>query len=114
VFRSTRNIVLTLLGSAALLGCCCTSCVDARDEPERDANGNIVTDANGNPVYHHRRYYFHPWFYHGYYGSPFWTHTYSPSYSPGRSVGGSGGARPSSGATSRGGFGSTGHATAGG
>jgi hypothetical protein len=114
MFRSSRNIALTLLGSAALAGCCLTSCVQSREEPERDANGNFVRDANGNPVYH-RHYYFHPWFgYGGYhsYGYPLWhgsSYTSSPS---GVSSGTT--ARPSSGVTSRGGFGATGHATAGG
>jgi hypothetical protein len=118
VVRSSRNIVLTLLGSAALLGCCCTSCVDFRDEVARDANGNELRDDRGNVV-HHRHYYYRPWYHSGGYGySPFWTSTrsYSPSYSStGRSGGTStGGSSHSSGTTSRGGFGSTGHATAGG
>lgn len=120
--RSSRNIVLTLLGSAALLGCCCTSCVDYRDEPVKDANGNDVRDSNGHVVYH-RHYYYHPWYHSGgYYGgrSPLWTSTYgsygSSSYtSPARTgSSSSSGSMHTSGATSRGGFGSTGHATAGG
>ncbi len=119
MFRSTRNIVLTLLGSAALLGCCCVSCVDVRDEDERDANGNLVRDPNGH-VIHHRHYFYRPWWgwgHSGFYGRPWWstTGTYSPSYGrSGTSGTGIGGGRPSSGATSRGGFGSVGHATAGG
>ena len=122
--RSSRNIVLTLLGSAALCGCCLTSCVDARDDVQRDANGNEVRDAQGHVV--HRRHYFFrpwwPWWHSGGYSrgyGPFWTSTrsYSPSYtSGGRSSTGSssGGSHSTSGTTSRGGFGSTGHATAGG
>ncbi|HEY1381050.1 MAG TPA: hypothetical protein VGF55_29900 [Gemmataceae bacterium] len=120
MFRSTRNIVLTILGSAALLGCCCVSCVNVRDEDERDANGNLVRDQNGH-VIHHRHYFYHPWWVwgrSGYYGRPWWTttSTYSPSYGRSGGVGrtGSGGSRSTSGATSRGGFGSTGHAAAGG
>jgi hypothetical protein len=111
VNRSTRNIVLGLVGSALVFGCCCVSCVDVRDEPERDANGNIVR--------HQRHYYFRPWAWHsgGYYGSG-WSHGggYGRSFvpAPGRSDTGGGGSRPTSGATSRGGFGGTGHAVAGG
>jgi len=112
VDRSTRNITLGLIGSALVFGCCCVSCVDIRDEPERDANGNIVR--------HHRHVYFHwwPWYHSHYYGSGWgyggyggYGRSYAPS--PGRTTTG-GGSRPSSGATSRGGFGGTGHATAGG
>jgi hypothetical protein len=114
VFRSSRNIVLTLLGSAAMLGCCLFPSCTTRDEPVVDANGNVVRDANGNIVYHHHRYY-HPWYssgsYYGY-GWPFYHSSYSSYSSPGRSGGGSFG--NTAGATSRGGFGSTGHATAGG
>ena len=115
--RSTAKIALTLLGSAALLGCCCVSCVDVRDEQQKDANGNVVRDSRGHAV-HHRHYYYRPWWgWHGggYYGGygPFWssTRSYSPGHgsSFGRS-GGSGGGRSSSGTTSRGGFGSSGHA----
>jgi hypothetical protein len=115
MFRSSRNIVLTLLGSAAMLGCCCTSCVQPHREPVRDANGNEVRDANGQVVYHHH-YYYHPWFWYGGYNSygwPFYHGSYS-SYSPsGRVVGGGTGVGSTAGTTSRGGFGSTGHATAG-
>ena len=120
--RSTAKIALTLVGSAALLGCCCVSCVDVRDEQAKDANGNALRDQRGHVV-HHRRYYYRPWWpwWHGggYYGGygPFWTSTrsYSPSYgggSLGRTTGGgtSGGGRSTSGATSRGGFGGSGHA----
>jgi hypothetical protein len=112
VFRSSRHIALTLLGSAALFGCCLTSCVDAREEPQRDANGNVVRDANGNVVYH-RHYYFSPWFRSGPgYGYGFW-HGSSYTNRSSSFVGGGSGGRPSSGVTSRGGFGATGHATAG-
>jgi hypothetical protein len=121
VFRSSRNIALTLVGSAALFGCCLTSCVNRHDEPERDANGNVVHDANGNVVYRHH-YYYRPWFYSGgYHGYPLWYSSPYSSYSSsssGRGVGGSGGgvggtSRPGTGTTTRGGFGTTGHATAG-
>jgi hypothetical protein len=121
VFRSSRNIVLTLLSSVALFGCCLSGCVNRQDEPERDANGNVVRDANGNVVYRHH-YYYRPWFYSGtgYYthGYPFWhssPYAYSTSSSPGHGIGSSSGSasRPGSGSTSRGGFGTTGHATAG-
>lgn len=113
--RTTRNIVLGLIGSAMLFGCCFTSCVDVRDEEERDENGNVAR--------HHRHYYFRPWY--GYHGGSGWTYrpSYSPFYSrsyvapaPSRSApsGTGGGSRTTSSVTSRGGFGSTGHATTGG
>jgi hypothetical protein len=116
MFRSSRNIALTLLGSAALLACCCTSCIQPHREPRRDANGNIVRDANGQIVYQPQCYYsYHPWYWYGghnSYGWPFYYGSYASSYSsPGRTGGGSFGS--TSGMTSRGGFGSTGHATAG-
>jgi hypothetical protein len=113
MIRSSRNVVLTLLGSAALFGCCCTSCVDARDEPVKDANGNVVRDAQGNIVYH-RHYFYHPWFGSSRYYSPGYSFWHSSPYSSSRSAGFvSGASRSSSGATSRGGFGGAGHATAG-
>lgn len=119
--RSTAKIALTLVGSAALLGCCCVSCVDVRDEQAKDANGNALRDQQGHVV-HHRHYYYRPWWpwWHGGGYGPFWTsnRSYSPSYgggSVGRTTGGgsSGGGRSTSGATSRGGFGSSGHAVGG-
>jgi hypothetical protein len=117
--RSTRNILLALVGSAGLLTCCLSSCVDVRDEEERDKDGNVVRTAQGQPVTH-RHYYFRPW--HSWGGS-----SYGRSYGWYGGSGGSsytssgtrpapagGGSRPSGTTTSRGGFGSTGHATAGG
>jgi hypothetical protein len=84
--------------------------VEIRDEPERDKNGNVVR--------HHRRIHLHPWPWHsgGYYGSGWWGGGYGrSSYAPAPTrTGTGGGSRPSSGVTSRGGFGGTGHAVAGG
>jgi hypothetical protein len=118
VARSTAKIALTLLGSAALLGCCCVSCVDVRDEEQKDANGNVVRDNRGHAV-HHRHYYYRPWWGWGHYGGygPFWTsrRSYSPGHgsSVGRSSGFFGGGHSSSGSTSRGGFGSGSHSIGG-
>ena len=110
--RSTRNIVLGLIGSALLCSCCFVSCVDVREEDEKDENGNVVR--------RHRHYYFRPWFtssrgggwsYHpGYYPSYGRSYTSPGTGSPSRSGSGS---TSSSSVTSRGGFGGTGHATAG-
>jgi hypothetical protein len=109
--RSTRNIVLGLIGSALLCSCCFVSCVDVRDEDEKDANGNVVR--------RHRHYYFRPWYS---YSGGGWTYhpSYYPSYgrsyiAPAPTVPGrpGGGPMSTSGVTSRGGFGSTGHATVG-
>ena len=112
MFRSSRNIVLTILGSAALLGCCLFPSCSESEQPVLDANGNPVHDANGNVVYHHRTYY-NQWYgprgYYGY-GWPFWHSSPYSSYSSG---GGASGVRSSFGSTSRGGFGATGHASAG-
>jgi hypothetical protein len=108
--RSTRNIVLGLIGSAGLLCCCVPSCIDYRDEEVKDENGQIVR--------HHRHYYFRPWYYSGWGGS--YGRSYGPVYAPtpGPRVGtggtSGGGSRTSTGVTTRGGFGSTGHATSGG
>jgi len=107
--RTTRNITLGLIGSAMLLGCCCVSCVDVREEEDKDEKGNVVG--------HHRHYVYRPW----YSGGRGWTYYsgYSPSYgrsygTPAQSpTGTSGGSRTTTSVTSRGGFGSTGHATAG-
>jgi len=111
VTRSTRKIALGLLGSAALFGCCFTSCIDVREEPERDANGNIVR--------HHRRYSYRPWFSsRAHAGIPLWAafgSSSGSSYSRGggyhHSSGGRG-SKSSSGVTSRGGFGG-GHSASG-
>jgi hypothetical protein len=112
VFRSSRNIALTLLGSAALFGCCFTSCVRCDDLPERDANGNEIRDANGNVIYrHHCRY--HPLGGSTGHGYTFW-HGSPYSHTASGYVSGGGGSRSSPGTTSRGGFGTTGHATSGG
>src|SRR4051794_10813346 len=112
--RSTRNLVLGLLGSTALFGCCLLPGCDSREEEVRDEKGNVVA--------HRRHYYYHPWFYssggrgwnyYTSYGSPYYG---GSSYAPtSRTTSGttSGGSRPSSGVTSHGGFGSTGSATAG-
>jgi hypothetical protein len=114
--RTTRNIVLGLVSSAAIFGCCFFSCVDQRNEEVRDANGRVVG--------HHRRYHYSPW--------PFWLgsgwghssgygRSYGPGYgrsysTPSRTTSGqsSGGSHTTTGASSRGGFGGTGHATTGG
>ena len=113
--RSSRNIFLALVGSAGLLTCCVSSCVDFRDEPAKDKDGNVLRDQQGHLVTH-RHYYYRPWFgwgtgyggsggYGGYGGS---SYTRSGPVSPG-----GGGSRTTSTTTSRGGFGGTGHATAG-
>jgi hypothetical protein len=111
VFRSSRNVLVTLVGAASLFGCCLTSCVRCDNLPERDAAGNIVHDANGNVVYR-RHCNYHPFghtYSHGYtfwHSSPYSGSSYSSSTS-------SGGTHSMSGTTGRGGFGSTGGATAG-
>lgn len=121
--RKTRNIVLALIGSAGLMTCCVSSCVQHQDEVVKDPEGNVVRDDKGQPV-HRRHYVFRPWFSRGYW-SPGYSYGYSsPAYAPtgpgspatrpAGGTSGSGGSRPSGTATSRGGFGGTGHATAGG
>lgn len=106
--RTTRNIGLGLLGSVALAGCflSCSGC-GADDRPYTvDKNGNRVYSSTGTT---RRRYYSggrswwwsRPSYYSG--GS-----SYSPSPSVGHSTPGVGGSRPSSGTTSRGGFGGIG------
>ena len=109
-----------LVGSAGLLTCCVSSCVDFRDEVEKDKDGKVLRDQQGHVVTH-RRYYYRPWFgwgggygggygwgggYGGYGGSSYTTTRPGPT-SPGS------GTRSTSTTTSRGGFGGTGHATAG-
>ena len=112
--RSSRNIFLALVGSAGLLTCCLSSCVDYRDEAEKDKDGKPVHDRQGHIVTH-RHYFFRPWLFDtggyggyrsgGYYGGSGYIRSPSgPS---------SGGSRTTSTTTSRGGFGGTGHATAG-
>ncbi len=116
--RSSRNIFLALVGSAGLLTCCVSSCVDFRDEPEKDKDGKPVFDQRGHVVTH-RHYFFRPWlfdtggyysgyrsggYYGGYGGSAYTRSPFAPT---------TGGSRPTSTTTSRGGFGGTGHATAG-
>jgi len=119
--RSSRNIFLALVGSAGLLTCCVSSCVDFRDEPEKDKDGKLVHDQQGRLVTH-RHYYYRPWFgWGGGYGGGYgWGGGYRGSggstYTPrsGPVSPGGGGSRSTSTTTSRGGFGGTGHATAGG
>jgi hypothetical protein len=112
VFRSSRNIALTLLSSAALFGCCLTSCHHCEEVAERDANGHEIRDPNGNLIYRRHCYWrtwgsrSHGWGY--YHSSPY------SSYSSSGGRAGGGGGTSTAGATSRGGFGGTGHATAGG
>jgi hypothetical protein len=118
--RSTRNIFLALVGSAGLLTCCVSSCVDFRDEEEKDKDGNVVRDQLGHVVMH-RHYYYRPWWYNwggGYYrrsygGSGYYGGSSYTSTRIGPAVPGGGGTRTTGTATSRGGFGGTGHATAG-
>jgi hypothetical protein len=114
VTRTTRNIALGLLGSAMLFGCCCLQGIDSQDEPVKDNKGQVVG--------YHRHYYYRPWFWSsGGRGWHYYTAYDSPHYggssysSTGRSYAApaNGGSRPSSGVTSHGGFGSTGHSTAG-
>src|SRR5262245_24163591 len=110
--RSTRNIILALIGSAGLLTCCVSSCVDYQDEEEKDKDGKVVHDERAHVVTH-RRYYYPPLVRRGYgWGGGYsGSSTYSPRTGP--SPSGGGGTRTTSTTTSRGGFGGTGHATAG-
>jgi hypothetical protein len=118
--RSTRNIFLALVGSAGLLTCCVSSCIDFQDEVEKDKDGQVRRDQQGHVVTH-RRYYYRPWFgWGGGYGGGYgWGGGYGgSSYTPVRTgtvTTGGGGSRSTSTSTStsRGGFGGTGHATAG-
>ncbi len=103
--RTTRNIGLGLLGSVALAGCflSCSGCGGQEEPP-------YTYDKNGNKVYSstattRRRHYSG--------GRSWWWsrpsyYTGGTSHSP--SVGGS---RPSSGTTSRGGFGGIGRGSSG-
>jgi len=117
--RSTRNIFLALVGSAGLLTCCVSSCVDFQDEVEKDKDGQVRRDRQGHVVTH-RRYYYRPWFgWGGGYGGGYgWGGGYGgSSYTPTRigpaSAGGGSRSTSTSTSTSRGGFGGTGHATSG-
>src|SRR5437016_3211036 len=67
--RSSRNIFLALVGSAGLLTCCVSSCVDYHDEAEKDKDGKVVRDRHGHVVTH-RHYFLRPWLFDsgGYYG----------------------------------------------
>jgi hypothetical protein len=113
VFRSSRNIALTLLSSAALFGCCLTSCHRCEEVPERDAQGHEVRDANGNVIYR-RHCYWRTWGRSGYGWGYYHSSPYS-SYSSSSGVRTGGGVGASmAGATSRGGFGGTGRASVGG
>ncbi|HTK77340.1 MAG TPA: hypothetical protein VL371_18900 [Gemmataceae bacterium] len=117
--RSSRNIFLALVGSAGLLTCCVSSCVDFRDEPEKDKDGNLVRDRQGHVVTH-RHYVWRPWlfdsggYYSGYRSGGYYSGSGGSSYTPARTgPATTGGSRSTSTTTSRGGFGGTGHATAG-
>jgi hypothetical protein len=108
--RSTRNIVLALIGSAGLLTCCFPACNATQEEEEKDQEGRVVRHVH-RPIYR-------PWYWPvgwgwgwGGGGSYRSQPAYGPSYRPGS---GTGGSRPSGTTTSRGGFGGTGHATSGG
>lgn len=109
MFRSSRNVIVSLVGAASLFGCCLTSCVRCENVPERDAAGNPIHDSHGNIVYR-RHCHYHPFgssVGHGYtfwHSSPYYSSTYSSS---------SGVSHSMAGTTSRGGFGATGHASAG-
>jgi len=114
--RSSRNIFLALVGSAGLLTCCVSSCIDFRDEIEKDKDGQVRRDQQGRVVTH-RRYGFRPWFggWGGYGGGYSWgggSSSYIPSRT-GTSSSGGGSSHSTTSSTSRGGFGGTGHATAG-
>ena len=78
--RSTRNIILALIGSAGLLTCCVSSCVDYREEEEKDKDGKVVRDQQGRVVTH-GHYYYRPWWYTG--------SSYSGGYRGGSGYGGS-------------------------
>jgi hypothetical protein len=111
--RSSRNIFLALVGSAGLLTCCVSSCVDFREEPQKDKDGKVLHDQQGRVVTH-RRYYYRPWFgWGGGYGGGYgWGGGHGGStYSPSRPSPSGGGSHSTT--TSRGGFGGTGHSTAG-
>lgn len=116
--RSSRNIFLALVGSAGLLTCCVSSCVDFRDEPEKDRDGNLVRDRQGHVVTH-RRPVFRPWlfdsggYYGGYRSGGYYGGSGGSGYTRSPSIPTSGGSRTTGSTTSRGGFGGTGHATAG-
>jgi hypothetical protein len=114
--RSSRNIFLALVGTAGLLTCCVSSCIDFRDEEQKDKDGKVLRDQRGHVVTH-RRYYYRPWFgWGGGYGGGYGWGGGSSSYIPtrtGSSPSGGGGSHTTTSSTSRGGFGGTGHATAG-
>jgi hypothetical protein len=114
VRRSSRNIFLALVGSAGLLTCCVSSCVDFQDEPEKDKDGNVLRNQQGHVVTH-RHYYWRPWLWDtGYYRSGgYYGGSGGAAYTRSPVIPAAGGSRTTSTTTSRVGFGGTGHATAG-
>jgi hypothetical protein len=95
--RTTRALALGLVSSALILTLfvSCSTCNDGR--------GAYA----GGTGYHRRSYW--PWYFGG-----GWGRSYSgPSYRPSSPSSGHGTTRSTGGATSRGGFGGTGHSSAG-